>query len=96
MEKLTQIKIGDEVCLVEMWDNEDGKFSPDQTTHDCRFYGFCKTVDLVNNRIFAVCDIDDEVGGWFPIYQDEKWYNKGDNVAMTTADANKYFPVIGK
>ena len=95
---MRNIIVGDEVVAIELWpkqlfDGTEGGLEFEQTTHDCRLYGFCIAVND-DGTIKMGPDMADETG-WgldFPtaIPVDAK---PGDSVAMHIDDAKEMFPI---
>jgi hypothetical protein len=89
---MRNINIGDEVAIIEVWnDPATGLLAPEQSTAECRFYGFCK--EITPDGILAVPELDEDAGIVFPslIIAGMK---QGDSIVMHVDDAKELFPVI--
>lgn len=85
--------VGDEVVLIEVWPNAEGKLEP---AYDCRMYGYCHSV-CEGNTIFAGPEVDHTEGEFpFSTVIDEKTkqgeeiaYHVDDPVILELADSNR-------
>ena len=104
---MREIKLYDPVVMIELWpegttdqNTGTGPLVPDQSTQDCRLYGFCIAVNE-DGTIMAAPELESSPneaytnGLIFPVYPNIPANAKpGTSIAFHADDAQEMFPLI--